>query len=763
MPVQDIEVHFRKLLEQENHNCRDEYDQFPSDARSPSTLTFTEDEIMEALKGISMHTAPGPDRVLLRPIKDLHCASVIAVIANIILCWSYLPKSLRVGRTILIHKGGDASDMKNFRPITIFSIIRRIIDRAVDKRIRAVASFSAIQRGFVSRPGAHINAATIDGILRLAKNEYRDLSIVFLDIARAFDSVGHDHIRSMISTLPLTLLLQSMVIELVTANETQVESKNGKTSTIKMRCGVPQGAPTSPTIFNLAIDHILKEIADPDLEKEFGFKIDDEVGHINILAFADDIVVIAKNPKAADFLVNLVSQRLAEIGLKLNCAKSKSILLDGGRIVDIDQSQQMNMSILHEIPRLAENEVIRYLGVNLNSEIVLDRPGTIQSMESSLNKIVSSPFLYPQQKLVMVNYFVWPSMIYMLQCAPIEKLGKQFLADLDSTFRATYRSIASLPNETPIDYFYTAKKMRGLECIRPTWEANLQHINMCHILMRADEPIINKMRNLQEEKSRCISNLFGELRNSVQHLTTTKMMRDRLRELSFDSWCALPSKGYGASHFQWNPGINKRIMNKDGLSSSQWTTAIKLATNSAPVRGRHAQSTTSSCRHCGKFETLAHVVGECRRGELLRNRRHNLICNILAARLRQDGYDVYQEISVPETNRRVDMVVINRTISPPCGWLLDPTVRMESSTNQPEEVNEEKKGIYVNCIPFLSHQYNIQEWKIQGLLFGARGTISNFTMASLKELGVSSQDLLEEIAYSALVSSIGIVNHHLYQ
>ncbi|NXE03225.1 PO21 protein, partial [Chaetorhynchus papuensis] len=50
------------------------------------------------------------------------------------------------------------------------------------------------QRGFISASGCSENLKLLQLLVRCAKREHRDLGVVFVDIAKAFDTVCHQHI-----------------------------------------------------------------------------------------------------------------------------------------------------------------------------------------------------------------------------------------------------------------------------------------------------------------------------------------------------------------------------------------------------------------------------------------------------------------------------------------------------------------------------------------------------------------------------------------
>jgi hypothetical protein len=140
-------------------------------------------------------------------------------------------------------------------------------------------------------------------------------------------------------------------------------------------------------------------------------------------------------------------------------------------------------------------------------------------------------------------------------------------------------------------------------------------------------------------------------------------------------------------------------MSKQGLSSSEWISYLKMVGDVVAVRaipGRN-RSQDNRCRHCSEYETetLSHVLGNCEHRNLLRNSRHHRIRTTIANALRNVGLGVYEEEdcnSDAGSNRRVDIIAFDEGTR--SGFAIHPTVRTESSQDQPEDVNTEKQGIY---------------------------------------------------------------------
>jgi len=160
--------------------------------------------------------------------------------------------------------------------------------------------------------------------------------------------------------------------------------------------------------------------------------------------------------------------------------------------------------------------------------------------------------------------------------------------------------------------------------------------------------------------------------------------------------------------------------------------------NVAPVRGIPGRSKDRyQCRHCStETETLTHVLGSCPHGSLLRNTRHHTIRSMIAKELQKVGMETREEIHCIRNNgstARVDILAWNAVSKK--GYILDPTVRLQTSTEQPTEVDNEKKSIYEPTISYFKDKFHLKEIKVYGLLIGSRVTIPRLVANFLRQLG----------------------------
>ncbi|KAK9501535.1 hypothetical protein O3M35_012242 [Rhynocoris fuscipes] len=299
--INTVENHFKNIFQNVNECTRNSYE---SAMVSEDILTVDIKTILEAIRSTSMDSSPGPDGVLIRTIKILGVATIIKSIIEIMLRTSYVPNVFSTGRTVLVYKGkGDRNDITSWRPITVYPMLRRLIEKVLDRELRSQIAFHSSQRGFVKGlPGTHVNARIVDAILKDAKAKSGNCAVAFLDVTAAFDSIGHSHIQRSLQAKGVSANLSNLINSLLVNNSVAICIGPHKTGLIDIKRGVPQGGPLSPTLFNVAIDHLYKDICDPQYANKFGYRIDDTLDSIVLCGFADDQAVSARDEESAKML-----------------------------------------------------------------------------------------------------------------------------------------------------------------------------------------------------------------------------------------------------------------------------------------------------------------------------------------------------------------------------------------------------------------------------------------------------------------------------
>ncbi|CDQ71250.1 unnamed protein product [Oncorhynchus mykiss] len=115
---------------------------------------------------------------------------------------SEIPKDWKAAAVIPLFKGGDTLDPNCYRPISILPCLSKVFESQVNKQItdhlESHRTFSAVQSA-----GHGCTSATLkvlnDIITAIDKRQY--CAAVFIDLAKAFDSVNHHILIGRLSSL----------------------------------------------------------------------------------------------------------------------------------------------------------------------------------------------------------------------------------------------------------------------------------------------------------------------------------------------------------------------------------------------------------------------------------------------------------------------------------------------------------------------------------------------------------------------------------
>ena len=158
------------------------------------------------------------------------------------------------------------------------------------------------------------------------------------------------------------------------------------------------------------------------------------------------------------------------------------------------------------------------------------------------------------------------------------------------------------------------------------------------------------------------------------------------------------------------------------------------------LRGVPSVSSESTlCRRWGKEnETPFHVIGSCPHNGLQISSRHLKVKHQLKQPIERKGYECYDEVFAVDnegTRRFSDIVAFSTKCS--TALIIDPTIRYETNDqNQCKLAQQEKQSIYEKCEAYynskFSHHYGYRKYEIHGLLFGARGAVSDDVLKFFK-------------------------------
>jgi len=287
-------------------------------------LPFEEREVLEVVKSMNRDKAPGPSGFPLAFFQDcwdVVKSDIMGVFTNFH-AHSKFVKSLNASFIALILKSLGATDLMNFRPISLVSGIYKIIAKVLANRMSRILEkiISEPQNAFVK--GRHI----LDSVL--IASECLDSRIKSgilgvlckLDITKAFDHVNWKFLLYMLKRCSFGDNWVSWISHCISLARHSILVNGSPAGFFNSSRGLRQGDPLSPLLFIVVMEALSQMLSGVvDCGRLSGFSVGSRPAMINTShLFADDILVFCEaNPDHLRYLrVLLVS------GLKVNLAKS---------------------------------------------------------------------------------------------------------------------------------------------------------------------------------------------------------------------------------------------------------------------------------------------------------------------------------------------------------------------------------------------------------------------------------------------------------
>lgn len=284
---------------------------------------FSVAEVHAALRKLNSRSAPGPDGVTNKALRNLDDPSVEQPTEYINDCWrqGFIPPSWKTAKVILIPKPGKPSSLANLRPISLTSCVGKVMEHALLTRINSHLEDTSAYPYSIIGFRAHLSAQ--DAMLQLKHQILDDKSrhtkaILGLDIERAFDSVAHSTILERISLLNLGERTYNYVRDFLSNRRAFLSVGDIQSEKFTLGCaGTPQGSVISPMLFNLVMLGLAQELQ----------KLDG----IEHTIYADDITIWTTTGSdgqietALQDAIDAVENYLEGTGLR--CSPDKSELL----------------------------------------------------------------------------------------------------------------------------------------------------------------------------------------------------------------------------------------------------------------------------------------------------------------------------------------------------------------------------------------------------------------------------------------------------
>ena len=274
-------------------------------------------EIIQSLITKSSQDIDGISTRLLKNIS-IEISVPLSYIFNLSLETGYFPEFLKVSRTVPIHKGGDVTNMDNYRPISLIKTFSKVLEKMVSLKLTNHLEINKLihhhQYGFQAKKSTEQHLIHVTNFIGQALNNGEFCVGIFLDFKKAFDTVSHSILLKKLKKFGIDDISLKWFASYLN-NRKQCVDVNGNISSSKnIDISVLQGSILGPILFLCFIN---------------------DLPNCTILSsflFADDTAVLASHKNIPE-LVNIVNSELQKITnwlrtnrMAINVSKTKFIL-----------------------------------------------------------------------------------------------------------------------------------------------------------------------------------------------------------------------------------------------------------------------------------------------------------------------------------------------------------------------------------------------------------------------------------------------------
>ena len=240
-------------------------------------------------------------------------------------CFShcYLPEAILYGdiNPTIKDAKGNATDSTNYRRVMQSSNLLKLFEIHTLDILNEKSNFNKRHFGYVK--GTSTNDACLvlkETIYKNIKYPNEEVYCLFVDLSKAFDKINHFLMGRILTRRKFPPDLILFLMKYLRNQNARISWNGKKGNYFHINEGVRQGGILSPFLFKLYIDDILDEIINTNVGCKLGFM------QVNALAYADDIVLIAKSQEDLEILYRILSNGMSERNLCINKIKTKCMI-----------------------------------------------------------------------------------------------------------------------------------------------------------------------------------------------------------------------------------------------------------------------------------------------------------------------------------------------------------------------------------------------------------------------------------------------------
>ena len=318
-------------------------------------------EVKDAVLQSKLQKACGIDKITNELLKSDEVVELLHALFTNCFTSGLIPDAWRKSVINPIPKSdGYSTDPLKYRGLSLQSCVYKIFSVILNRRVMAYLENShnleEEQNGFRRNRSCLHHIFVLQCLIRNKCETGNKILSCFVDFHKAFDSINRDLLFHQLSETGVTGPILSLIKQMYRNTMNTVRVNDLCTEEFESKLGSKQGDPSSPTHFNIYINGLLKKLKSSGL----GISIDGG-DKVCVLAYADDVVLLAETEHDLQALMNIVGEWCRTWRLSINPTKTNVIHFRPKNTLVSTEEFWIDQY------RIGTVEKYKYLGVTLTS------------------------------------------------------------------------------------------------------------------------------------------------------------------------------------------------------------------------------------------------------------------------------------------------------------------------------------------------------------------------------------------------------------